>query len=138
MICFNAKVLQEVKAKAPQYKVSWLCSFKKNRAGKITPSLETVLDNLELIQADGLSSNITIPESFIEAIEQQGYEWHVWTVDDLKTAKRMKVLGVKSITSNKAGFIRTRLVKQGDKDAAIDHAPQHNRSPEKIKTDAVK
>ena len=106
VISLNSKVLQELKAKAPQYRVFWLCEFKKRIAGAIGPTLETVLKTLALIRADGLSSNSAIPEPFIEAIEKQGYEWHVWTVDDLKTATRMKALGAKSITSNAPGYIK--------------------------------
>lgn len=110
LICFNEKVLQELKAKAPKYKTLWLCCFEKQDTGEITPSLETALKTLELIQADGLSSNMAIPESLIEAVKKQGYEWHVWTVDDLKTVRRMKALGVKSITSNIPGYIRENLI----------------------------
>jgi len=113
VICFQEQVLQELKANAPQYKAIWLCGFKKDDAGKISPSLETVLETLERIQADGLSSNIAIPDPFVEAIKKQGYEWHVWTVDDLKTAKRAKALGVKSITSNIPGYMRKNLIEQG-------------------------
>jgi glycerophosphoryl diester phosphodiesterase len=122
VICFKAKVLQELKAKAPQYNVSWLCNFHENEAGDMTPSLETVLETLALIQANGLSSNSAIPESFIEAIEQKGYAWHVWTIDDLETAQRMHALGAKSITSNRAGFIRKNLLEQGAEGGAGTHA----------------
>ena len=128
VICFNAKVLQELKAKAPQYKVSWLCHFKKNKAGEMTPSLEKVLETLALIHSDGLSSNITIPQPFIEAIEQKGYEWHVWTVDDLKTAKRLKTLGAKSIISNKPGYIRNNLVEQSPAGDVLKAAHDPSRS----------
>jgi len=112
VICFNQKVLQELKANAPQYKTYWLCNFKKGKDGEMTPSLEIVLKTLELIQADGLSSNTTIPESFIEAVGKQGYEWHVWTVDDLKTSRRVKKLGAKSITTNIPRVLREHLVEQ--------------------------
>ena len=111
VICFDHTVLQEMKARAPQYKMSWLCSFRKDISGTIEPSLTAVLETLALIKADGLSSNMTIPEPFIEAIKEHGYEWHVWTVDDLKTAKRVKTLGATSITSNKPGYIRNGLEK---------------------------
>lgn len=112
VICFNKKVLQEMKTKAPQYKAYWLCSFEKNKDGETKPSLEAVLKTMKLIQADGLSSNISIPEPLIEAIGKHGYEWHVWTVDDLKTSKRVKALGAKSITTNMPGVIKEHLVKQ--------------------------
>lgn len=112
LISFREKVLQELKQRAPEYKVSWLCSFKLDKTNEATPSLETVLEKLAFIQADGLSSNTKISEPLIAAVEQHGYQWHVWTIDDLETARRMKALGAKSITSNKPGFIKANLVKQ--------------------------
>lgn len=110
VISFNSDVLQKLKAQAPQYKVSWLCMFRMNEAGESEPSLEVVLETLARIKADGLSSDAKIPESVIERIKEHGYEWHVWTVDDLETATRITTLGATSITSNKPGYIRTGAV----------------------------
>ena len=87
-----------------------MCSFKKQKTGVVTPSLETVLKTLKLIQADGLSSNTAVPNSVIEAVRKQGYEWHVWTVDDLKTARHMQALGAKSITTNTPAEMRKNLI----------------------------
>ena len=106
VISFNKQVIQQLKIKAPQYKASWLCSFKKQETGEITPALATVLKTLKQIQADGLSSNTALPASVIEAVSQQGYEWHVWTINDLKTARRMQALGVLSITTDVPGSMR--------------------------------
>lgn len=106
VISFNKQVIQQLKIKAPQYKASWLCSFNKQETGEITPSLATVLKTLKQIQADGLSSNTAVPASVIEAVSQQGYEWHVWTINDLKTARRMQALGVLSITTDVPGTMR--------------------------------
>tara|TARA_B110000967_G_scaffold180832_1_gene197469 strand:+ start:528 stop:1358 length:831 start_codon:yes stop_codon:yes gene_type:complete len=106
VISFNKQVIQQLKIKAPQYKASWLCSFNKQETGEITPSLATVLKTLKQIQADGLSSNTAVPASVIEAVSQQGYEWHVWTINDLKTARRMQALGVLSITTDVPGSMR--------------------------------
>ena len=106
VISFNKQVIQQLKIKAPQYKASWLCSFNKQETGEITPSLATVLKTLRQIQADGLSSNTAVPASVIEAVSQQGYEWHVWTINDLKTARRMQALGVLSITTDVPGSMR--------------------------------
>lgn len=108
-ICFNAHVLHEVKVQAPQYKGYWLCSFQKTEEGAITPPLESVLETLAFIKADGIDSNASIPDSFIEAIKTNGYEWHVWTVDDLEVAKRIQTLGADSITSNRPGYIKNNL-----------------------------
>jgi glycerophosphoryl diester phosphodiesterase len=106
VISFNKQVIQQLKIKAPQYKASWLCSFNKQETGEITPSLATVLKTLKQIQADGLSSNTAVPASVIEAVSQQGYEWHVWTINDLKTARRMQALGVLSITTDVPGTMK--------------------------------
>jgi glycerophosphoryl diester phosphodiesterase len=109
VICFEEKVLEELKAKAPQYKTSWLCNFKKQKSGAITPPLDTVFEMLTLTKADAISSNVAIPDMFIDAIREQNYEWHVWTVNDLKTAKSMKALGAKSITTDVPGYIKKNL-----------------------------
>ena len=106
VISFNKQVIQQLKIKAPQYKASWLCSFNKQETGEITPALATVLKTLKQIQADGLSSNTAVPASVIEAVSQQGYEWHVWTINDLNTARRMQALGVLSITTDVPGTMR--------------------------------
>jgi len=106
VISFNKQVIQQLKIKAPQYKASWLCSFNKQETGEITPALATVLKTLKQIQADGLSSNTALPASVIEAVSQQGYEWHVWTINDLNTARRMQALGVLSITTDVPGTMR--------------------------------
>jgi glycerophosphoryl diester phosphodiesterase len=110
IITFKENVIQELKAKAPHYKASWLCSFKKQKTGEMKPSLESVLETLKRIQANGLSSNTAIPHALIAAVIKQGYDWHVWTVDDAKTARRMAALGAKSITTNKPELIRNALV----------------------------
>ena len=112
IICFNKKVIQELKVKTPKYKAFWLSSFKTDKSGKTIPSLETVLKTLKQVKADGVSSNRSITESFVKGIKKHGYEWHVWTVDDLKTAKRCKKWGARSITTNVPGYIRKNLVEQ--------------------------
>ncbi len=112
VISFNEKVLQELRAKAPQYKVSWLCGFKKQESGEVTPSVEEVLNTLKLIQSDALSSNTAVPHLMLEALKQHGYEWHVWTVNDREQARSMKVLGAKSITTDVPGYMREHLVEQ--------------------------
>lgn len=113
VISFNKKVIHELKARAPQYKALWLSGFKKDKSGKITPSLGTVLTTLKQIKADGFSSTKDIiDEVFIKSVKEEGYEYHVWTVDDVKTARRFKEWGAKSITTNVPGYMRRNLVEQ--------------------------
>ena len=115
-----ADLIRQLKAKAPQYKASWVCSFKKNKEGAMMPPLGRVLRTLKQIKADGLSSNSAVPPSVIEAVSKQGYEWHVWTVDDLKTARHMQALGVFSITTNVPDDIMTSLRAVMDTDRRLN------------------
>jgi len=112
IISFSEEAIHAFKSAAPQYQAFWLSSFKKDESGKISPSIETVLKTLKRIKADGFSSNkALINEPFINAISDGGYEYHVWTVDKFKTAKRFKTWGAKSITTNIPGYIKKRLTK---------------------------
>ncbi|SVD23545.1 uncharacterized protein METZ01_LOCUS376399 [marine metagenome] len=108
MICFQADVVRVFKAKAPRHKVYWLTNFKRNDAGEWSPSLETVLKTLTSTKADGLDCHHGIPAHATKLILKEGFEWHVWTVNDLKTAKRLKELGVESITTDVPGsFVKS-------------------------------
>jgi glycerophosphoryl diester phosphodiesterase len=109
MICFNAEVVRTLKIKAPQHKVYWLSNFKRNKEGHWVPSLETVLQTLSSTKADGLDSHHGIPEHTARRIQEEGFEWHVWTVNDLKTAKRLKALGVESVTTDVPGHLKKAL-----------------------------
>jgi glycerophosphoryl diester phosphodiesterase len=110
VICFNKKVIQELKAKAPQYKAFWLSTVKKDKSGKINGSLDTILATLKQIKADGFSSSTSnVNEPFIKRIKDEGYEYHVWTIDDPKLAKRFKKWGARSITTNVPAHIRKNL-----------------------------
>ncbi len=109
MICFNTEVVRMLKIKAPQHKVYWLSNFKRNKEGHWVPSLETVLQTLSSTKADGLDSHHGIPEHTARRIQEEGFEWHVWTVNDLKTAKRLKALGVESVTTDVPGHLKKAL-----------------------------
>lgn len=111
VISFNTDVIQTLKVEVPRFKALWLSELEKDTSGKITPSLETVLDTLKQTEADGFSSHKDfISEPFIRTVIENGYEYHVWTVDDLKTARRFKNWGAKSITTNVPGYMKKNLV----------------------------
>lgn len=101
VISFDGNVLKEVKKNAPAFKVSWLCDFKrKEKGGAVSPSLESALDTLAGIKAEAISSKNSIPAEYLDAIRAQGYEWHVWTVNDGKAAREARSLGAASITTD--------------------------------------
>jgi len=113
VISFNEKVIKALKAKAPQYKAMWLQSIKKDGTGKVRPSVDLILETLAKCGADGFSSgkdNIT--KSMIDRVLEEGYEYHVWTVDDAEVARKFRDWGALSITTNVPGYIREALERE--------------------------
>ena len=106
LICFKQEVVQAFKKALPKNKAYWLSSFKKDKEGAWKPSLETVLATLKTTKADGLDSNKNVPVEIARKIMKDGYEWHAWTVNDLATAKKLKALGIHSITTDRPGLIK--------------------------------
>ena len=103
VICFDSAVLLEIKTLAPQLKLktSWLVNFKKGKNGEIKPKMDDAFKVMKLIKADGIStSKRFVGEKFIKHVHSLGYEHHVWTIDDIPTAKQYQQWGTKSITTN--------------------------------------
>lgn len=100
IVSFNEEVIRRLKVKKPNWKALWLAVYDK----KDQPVLsgKKVLDLLESIRADGISTNASerIEESFVKSIAENGYEYHVWTIDDPAVAERFIALGALSITTN--------------------------------------
>ncbi|MBT3568496.1 MAG: glycerophosphodiester phosphodiesterase, partial [Opitutae bacterium] len=109
LICFKQEVVQAFKKALPKNKAYWLSSFKKDKEGAWKPSLETVLATLKATNADGLDANKNIPGAFARKIMKEGYEWHAWTVNDVATAKKLKNLGIHSITTDRPELIKSSL-----------------------------
>ncbi|MDG1172840.1 MAG: glycerophosphodiester phosphodiesterase [Opitutales bacterium] len=108
LICFKPEVIREFKKARPNHKAYWLCVIGKKK-GVLTPSLKTIMDTLKSTGADGLDSHFSIPEEFLQAVLDAGYEWHVWTVNDPDMAKQLVQRGVHSITTDRPGFLRDAL-----------------------------
>lgn len=103
IISFNAPVLKTLKKYAPFLKTSLLSGFAINyQSRRRIPSTKKVLRKLQLIQADGLSlqTHKLLNQEFVKKIQNAGYEYHVWTVDDAETFKKYREMGVNSITTN--------------------------------------
>ena len=109
LICFKQSVVKAFKKAMPKNKAYWLSSFKQNEEGVWEPSLETVLATLKATKADGLDSNRGIPADAAKKIMKMGYEWHAWTVNDIATAKKLKSLGIHSITTDRPALIKSSL-----------------------------
>ncbi|MEM7393739.1 MAG: glycerophosphodiester phosphodiesterase family protein, partial [Verrucomicrobiota bacterium] len=68
---------------------------------KVKPNLKSILYTLRECDADGFSSNYRhLNLDFVKQVRDAGYEYHFWTVDDPKLARKFVSLGAKSITTN--------------------------------------
>lgn len=112
VISFDEQVIKELKAKAPEFKALWLHKIKEKESGESSP-LKTVLTTLTQIKADGIcSATKNVDVAYVKSIIENGFEFHVWTVDDITTARRFKEWGAKAIISNVHSYIRSNLVEQ--------------------------
>ena len=111
LICFKAEVVKSFKEILPYHKAFWLSGFKKDKKGAWNPSIESVLATIKSCTADGLDSQHSIPNEFSKAVQDAGYEWHAWTINDVPTAKRLAKRGIYSITTDRPKLIASGLGK---------------------------
>jgi glycerophosphoryl diester phosphodiesterase len=97
----------------PQYRASWLTSYKRNALKtRWKPSRDDVLATLSRTKATGIGTNgnlKVVDQAFAAAIRSAGREFHVWTVNDVEHARIYKRLGADSITTDRPSFIRKGL-----------------------------
>ena len=101
-ISFGDRICAELKRQMPEYKVYWLTGAKRSGA-PIT--VDYVLAKLNETGADGVDCQFApdvISAEFIKAVKAAGYEFHVWTIDDLERAKLAFSRGAQTVTTNGA------------------------------------
>ena len=112
VLSFKREVIAESKRQLPRLKAFWL-AVRRGRGGTNDryPSQEEILSVLREIKADGLSSNVVSlrEEQFVRKLRQAHMEVHVWTVDDVATAKYFQTVGIDSLTTNRPGWLRQQL-----------------------------
>ncbi len=110
VIAFDADVVKAVREQIPSIEAYWLVYFKKDeQTGTWSPSLESILDTLSTCRAHGLDMHANfevVDRPFLDAIRQQGYQVHLWTIDDPDDARRARQLGVDSITTNRPAKLK--------------------------------
>jgi glycerophosphoryl diester phosphodiesterase len=101
-IAFDFQTITETKKLFPSNSCYWLCS---NR--------ELLKKNLSLVPESGIEgvslSYGLINEEVAKQVKAMNKELYAWTVDDVDEAKRLMVLGVKGITTNRPGWLKERL-----------------------------
>ena len=105
IISFDQTAIAEAKKQLPQHKACWLTGYDESR----NPSAGEIINVLRRTGADGVDSHCAdfIDAGFVREIHDAGFEFHVWTIDEPEKADKFKALGVDSITSNRAGFLKS-------------------------------
>ena len=114
VISFNLDTCRAVKERLPKLKVYYLSSFKQDeKTGKVRPTVADLIRDAQAAKLDGLDLAFKGPidAAFVKQVHDAGLEMHVWTVDDPADALRMVAAGVDGITTNRAGWMRARLVR---------------------------
>jgi len=126
IISFDEQVVRQARKMIPSLKVYWVVGYKEdNRTGRWSPSLQQVLATLRRTGAHGLDTQAhteVVNGRFVRALRDAGLEFHAWTIDDVPTARRFQALGVDSITTNRPGWLRKRLMTQ-NRSSAKDELP---------------
>ena len=109
-ICFNQEVCRMLKRSMPEYKVYWLvCArYGWGRNYPVVTAREIIwtLKDLGVDGVDILFDPAVHTAEFVKEVHDAGYEFHVWTIDDPEKAKKAFAVGVDSVTTNRAKFIR--------------------------------
>ncbi|WP_020561205.1 glycerophosphodiester phosphodiesterase family protein [Thiofilum flexile] len=111
LIAFDAAVIAELKQQAPEWTACWLTELTLNQHGELMPSNAEILSTLQAIKAKGVSTfaHPAIDPAWVEPLLNQGFEWHVWTVDEIALAQHLIACGVQSITTNRPKMLRQAL-----------------------------
>lgn len=127
IISFDTKVIAETKRQIPELKALWLTGFKTDKnTGVVSPSAKEIVATLEKIGADGVhcQSHTIVDQQFMKTLQTAHKEVHIWTVDDVVTAKRIVQLGADSITSNRAGWLKQQLRGKAEKTEEPNQVPE--------------
>ena len=108
-IAFGQNVAAALKRGMPEFKTYWLTGSRCGTGKELEPiTVNYVLANLRLTGVDGVDCHFNpaiITADFIKAVKKEGYEFHVWTIDDPALAAEAFQRGAQTVTTNRAKYI---------------------------------
>ena len=99
-ITFNEESCKALKAQMPEYKTMWLVSPKK---GTAFATADGIIAKLKELGVDGVDCHYKpdiVTAEYVKAIRGAGYEFHVWTVDNLADTLEAFRRGVQTVSTN--------------------------------------
>ena len=112
ILSFHPEVIAASHLALPQVKAYWLVDLRPDEAtGEWSPRLDDILAKAGAIGADGLdlSARDAIDVEYHRRVREAGLALLVWTVNDPALARRMVTAGVRSITTDRPGWLREQL-----------------------------
>ena len=93
-----------MKEQMPDYKVYWLTAARSAWTKDAPPiTVEYVLEGLRETGADGVDCQFApeiVTADFIRRVRDAGYEFHVWTIDQLALTLQAFANGAQTVTTN--------------------------------------
>ena len=99
-ITFNRKTCKALKKTLPKYKTLWLVSPKKRTPLAMPQAIVAKLKELGVDGIDCRYRGNVVTKEYVKAVRDAGFEFHVWTVDDLPTAVEAFKRGAQTVTTN--------------------------------------
>lgn len=114
LISFNSNIIKKYKERYPDRKALWLADFRAFPNGTWRYTAEQLIAKLKEIKADGIDIHANfnfLNKQYVKKVKDAGFFFAVYTVDSVYVARRLAAMGVDSITSNRAGYLKSKLSK---------------------------
>ena len=103
-ITFGDRVCAELKREMPEYRAYFLLpAYKDWKRQKGHWTADEVVGKLRKLGADGVDiqfASAVHDAAFVKTVKDAGFSFHVWTIDDLDTAKKAFAVGADTLTTN--------------------------------------
>jgi glycerophosphoryl diester phosphodiesterase len=96
----------------PELQVYWLASIKQDKeTGRWGPPVAELLAKARAAGVDGLdvSGAPVLTEADVKLVHGAGLKFLVWTVNDADIARRLVMIGVNGVTTDRPGWLREQI-----------------------------
>jgi glycerophosphoryl diester phosphodiesterase len=110
-IGFSLDTMRRLKQALPELEVCWVAEFERTWSGGWTPTAETLITQAKEAGLNGLdvSGKGPVDAAFARKVHAAGLKIYIWTVDSPIRAKQLSEACVDGITTNKPGWLRSKL-----------------------------
>jgi len=109
---FDINTVIQAKKVFKQSEILWLYEFipplQENNA---QATFSMIIDKALAVKADGINIEINpfIDGNLIKRVHQSGMKFYTWTVNDISVAKKLLQWGIDGITTDRPGWLKTKL-----------------------------